>query len=267
MSEAFDPTVYTRAPVINVSSGITLAQALVQACPKNAEAGVKKAAKHLKATAEQALADMTERNKQLGTFTEDDSRVLDNEADRAWGALRMRLQARTMIGEHDAAGAKRAADLDFTLFQGSSGFLNAEYAVQSSKMSAILKHVDDEGLAVELDHLAGTGFLAAVREVQPRYEAMVKERLRRDKASGRNLGTTVRALQTAIVHYATKVCGTVDLDDEPSAEAVRLALLPILNHRQSAARPGPAPAAPPAPPEPPPASPGSDPASPTASAT
>jgi hypothetical protein len=272
MSTSFDSTVYTRAPIISVASGITLAQTLAEACPKGADAGVKKAAKHLKAVADKALSDVTERNKKLGAFPDEDSRVLDNEADRAWGALRLRLQALAMITEHAKADAKRAAEVDFALFQGSTEFLKAEYSVQSSRMGAILQHIDGEKLGADLDRLAGKAFLAAVRDIQPRYEAMVKERLRRDNASGTNLSDTLKSLQDAITHYATKVCGMVELDDPKSEEAVRVALLPILNHRQNAASKsqgsGPVATPPPAPvPVPPPAGGATPPTEPTGPAT
>lgn len=256
MGEPFDPTPYVRAPVISVSSGVSLAHALVAACPKAADAKVKKACKHLKAVADQALSDITARNKKLGTYTEEDSRVLDNEADRAWGALRMRLQAAAMIVEHGGEDAKRATALDAMLFHGTTEFLKAEYSVQSTSMGSILKLIESEALEPDIHRIAGPVYLAAVRSVQPRYEAMVKERLRRDTASGQNLNETVRALQAAIVNYASKVTGTVEHDDPASAESARVALLPILNHRDTTAARGTGPGAPPAttPGTPPPAS-------------
>lgn len=247
MSDAFDPAPYVRAPIISVSSGVTLAQTLLSATPKNADPKVKKAAKHLKAVADKALADLTERNKKLGEYTEEDSRVLDNEADRAWGALRMRLQAIGMLTEFAKADAKRAVALDTILFQGSTAFLKSDYAVQNTRMSSILKQIDEDGLQADIDRLAGPQFLGAVRDVQPRYEAMVKEKGKRDTASGQDLNETVRALQAAIVNYASKVTGTVEHDDPASAEAARVALLPILNFRDAAAHAAAAAKAPPAP--------------------
>lgn len=58
MAAPFDPSPYVHAPTITVSSGVTLALALVDAAPKSAPANVKKAAKHLKTVAEQARADL-----------------------------------------------------------------------------------------------------------------------------------------------------------------------------------------------------------------
>lgn len=248
MADLFDPSPYVRAPIISVSSGITLAHALVSACPKSPDPKVKKACKYLKTVADKALVDLTERNKKLGVYIEEDSRVLDNEADRGWGGLRMRLQAAGMILENAPQAAKRAIALDTILFQGSTEFLKAEYAVQSTRMSSILKQIDDDGLQPDIDKLAGPEYLVAIRDVQPRYETMVSERLRRDSATGQNLSETLRELQAAIVNYAGKVTGTVEHDDPESAELARAALLPILNHRDAATAAVPAPApVPPAP--------------------
>lgn len=234
----FDPADYVRAPIITVSSGIALASALVDACPKTYPQGVKKAAKHLEKITALARAELAERGRVLGTISDDDSRVLDNEADRAWGGLRGRLQAMAMLPHERFPAAKRAAELDAQLFCEGIPFLKAEYGTQSSAMAALLQRIDDEGLARELDVIAGHDFLKELRHVQPRYEAMVRERLKRDKATGQNLSETTRALQAAIVNYATKVIATIELDEPDTMETARLALLPIANHREAAAARG-----------------------------
>lgn len=235
MPNAFDPADYVRAPVITLSSGVTLALALVDACPKGAPPNVKKACKHLKTTAERARAQLAERNRALGVFSDEDSRVLDNEADRAWGGLRMRLVAMSMLSAKDFPKAKRAEELDAQIFSAGMEFLKAEYGTQSTSMAAILEHIDDAGLAEEVDDIAGPEFLKAVRQVQPRYEAMVKERLRRDHAIGQDLREGTRDLQGAIVNYASKVIGTIEHDEPETTEVARLALLPIANFREAAA--------------------------------
>jgi hypothetical protein len=45
-STFFEPNDYTHAPIITVSGGVALVEALSDACPKDAPAGVKKAIKH-----------------------------------------------------------------------------------------------------------------------------------------------------------------------------------------------------------------------------
>lgn len=236
MAAPFDPSLYVRSPIITVSSGATLALALVEACPKGAPANVKKAAKHLKSVAAKAQADLAERNRSLGVFSEEDSRVLDNEADRAWGGLRMRVESMAMLNTKKYPKAKRAVELDTLLFAEGTEFLKAEYASQRTTMGSILQRIDADNLQKDIDDVAGKEFLQAIRDVQPRYEAMVKERLRRDKATGQNLSDNVRELQAAIVNYASKVIGTIEHDEPETAETARIALLPITNFREAAAR-------------------------------
>ena len=102
-------------------------------------------------------------------------------------------------------------------------------------MATVLQTIAQEGLETDVNEVIGAEFLSAVRDVQPRYEAMVRERLRRDKAAGQNLFETIRALQAAIVNYAGKVIGSIEHDDPATVETARLALLPISNHRDAVA--------------------------------
>ena len=138
----FDPVTYAHAPSITVSTGITLAGALVDSCPKDAPANVKKAATYLKSIAELARTDLAARNRELGTFPDEDSRVLDNEADRCWGGFRLCLQGKSMLRPDLYPKAKLAAELDAKLFAQGTEFLKAEYASQSSSMGALLQMID-----------------------------------------------------------------------------------------------------------------------------
>ena len=235
MAMSLDPVTYAHAPSVTVSTGITLASALVDACPKDAPANVKKAAAHLKSIAALARTDLAERNRQLGTFPDEDSRGLDNEADRCWGGLRLCVQGKAMLRPDLYPKAKVAAEIDAKLFAQGTEFLKAEYASQSSSMAVLLQMIDDDKMEKDINAVVGPDFLTAIRDVQPRYETMVKERLRRDTASGQNLTERVRSIQNAIVNYASKVVGSVEHDDPATAEAARVALLPIVNHREAAA--------------------------------
>lgn len=235
MAISLDPATYAHAPSVTVSTGITLAHALVDACPKDAPANVKKAAAHLKSIATLARADLTERNRRLGSFPDEDSRSLDNEADHCWGGLRLCIQGKAMLRPDLYPKAKLAAEIDAKLFAQGTEFLKAEYASQSSSMAVLLQMIDDDKMEKDINAVVGPDFLTAIRDVQPRYETMVKERLRRDTASGQNLTERVRSIQNAIVNYASKVVGSVEHDDPATAEVARVALLPIVNHREAAA--------------------------------
>jgi hypothetical protein len=240
MTAPFDPTAYVHAPVITASSGVSLAMALIDAFPKDASPAAKKALKKLKTTAEAARDALAERNRLLGKFSEEDTRILDNEADRIWGGFRLSLQALAMLPQDRYPKAQRAAELEAQLFGQGMEFLKADFPTQSINMSAILLRIQQDKLQAEIDALVGPDFLHAAREIQPRYEAMVSERLRRDKATGQNFLEMTRGLQAAIVNYATKLLAQADEDEPETIDTVRVALLPIANFRAANPRATPA---------------------------
>ena len=233
----FDPSVYTRAPIFNIGAGITLCGALVDACPPGAPAPVKKARKKLAQVTDAARAAFNQRKQQLGKVSDASVQLLDQEADWSWAALRMRLQAYALLPAARYPLAPRAAELVTVLF-GAEGleFLKFPYPEQLASMGSLLERITDEGLAKEIDALAGKEFLAQARDVQPRYDAMVKLMLQRDESTGESLLDHVHAMQSAIVTYANKVTALVDDDEPETVEMARKALRAIDNHRVSLAR-------------------------------
>jgi hypothetical protein len=240
MAIPLDLTLYTRAPTFRLAGGITLAHALVDSCPKTAPDNVRKACKKLKVAADRAQNVLAERRREQGTFSEDDSRAIDREADASWGALRLRLRAYSMLPVERFPLAKRASELDTLLF-GVEGleFLKEDYFSQNAKMGVILKHIDDDKLQKAIDLVAGPEFLQQIRDIMPRYQAMVTEKLQKDNAPGQNLTEHVRALQGAIVEYATKIAALVDDDEPESIRVAQSALRPIEAHREAAGEPEP----------------------------
>ncbi|WP_437947101.1 hypothetical protein WME98_40775 [Sorangium sp. So ce296] len=237
MDSTFDASIYVRAPIINIANGVTLANALVAACPEAAPENVAKACTKLKAAGEAGQKALTARRRVNGALSEDDVRGLDREADASFGALRMRLIATSMLPEARFPQARRAGELVNELF-GDDGlsFLTAEYSVQNTVMASILAHIEEAGLKPEIDALAGPEFLEQIGNVLPRYDAMVRDKLQKEAAATSNLATHVRAIQTAIVNYATKVAAMVDEDEPATVEAVRKALRPLDVHREAGAR-------------------------------
>ena len=100
-------------------------------------------------------------------------------------------------------------------------------------MNVLLKRIDSEGMADDINKLAGPEFLQHIRNVHPRYEAMVQASLQRE-AGAENLLEHVRLIQRAIVAYATRVSATVEDDDDASAETARDALAAIEKMRLTA---------------------------------
>lgn len=230
----FEPWLYTRAQNITLASGIVLARALVAACPDIMPPPVKKAVKHLAKVAANAEKAWADRQRDLGVVPDASSRALDQEADGAWGNLRDRLVAYAGLPRGLFPRSARAQELVDSIF-GVTGlvFLRDTYVLQWSAMSMLLKRIDDEGLAADVDKLAGPEFLQHIRNVHPRYEAMVQTSLQRETGQT-NLLEHVRLIQRAVVSYATRVCGTVEEDDDTTAETARDALAAIEKMRLTA---------------------------------
>jgi hypothetical protein len=233
-----DPSIYTRAPIVTVASGAALARALASACPPGLPANVQKSRARLERVAEEATTALGDRQRASGVVSDEDARLLDQESDTSWGALRGRLLAWTLLPVERFPEAGRAAQLINQLF-GPAGltFLQSDYPTQSTVAEAIVRRIDEDGLQPEIDALAGPAFLAQIRHAHERYVAMVSARLRRQEVeSSGNLATHTRALQAAIVDYATKICATLDVDDPATAEVAALALRPIDAFREDSAR-------------------------------
>ncbi len=234
-TDSFDPSLYTRAPMITLASGIVLAQALVAACPAIMPPPVKKAVEHLAKVAAGAQQAWADRQRESGFVPDEGTRVLDQEADGSWSNLRARLLAYAGLSVALFPKARRAQEIVDTLFGDSGlGFLRDGYILQWSTMSVLLKRIDAEGLAADIDTLAGPEFLQHIRNVHPRYEAMVQGALQRD-AGQQSLREHVRLIQRAVVAYATRVCATVEDDDDSTAETARTALAAIEKMRLIAA--------------------------------
>ncbi|MBK9264528.1 MAG: hypothetical protein IPM54_32680 [Polyangiaceae bacterium] len=236
-TDAFDPSPYTSAPRMTLESGIVLARALVTACPQSMPARVHKAAQKLAGSTDKAQAKLALRQKALGSVSEEDKRVVDQAGDGSWGALRSRLSSYAMLPAAEYPDAKRAGELTTILFndQGLS-FLTESYPVQWATADTILKRIDDDGLQTDIDRIAGPEFLDNIRKRHAKYGAMVQSILIKADQAHVDLGAEVRALGSAIVAYATKVCAHVEDDDAKTIAEARAALQPIDLHREATSK-------------------------------
>lgn len=234
-----DPTLYVRAPIMTVEAGIALCRALFAARPKAAPAALLKSAAKVDAAADKAQTALAIRQKALGKVSDDAARLVDQAGDASWGGLRLRLLGYAELPVAKYPDARRAAELVTILF-GPDGlsFLKEAFPVQWSTADTILKRIDREGLEKDIDRIAGKVFLDNVRAQHEQYGAMVQGILLREQAEGVNLADHVRAMGRAIVDYATKICASVDEDDESSIAAALSALRPLDAYREAAARRG-----------------------------
>lgn len=223
-----DPSLYVRPPVMTLAGGITLCRVVVDACPTTMPAFVKKAAMRLREVAESAQVAHTARKKALAKGGEEDARAVDKAGDHSWGALRGRLQMYALLPEATYPDAKRAAEIVSSLF-GESGlsFLTETYPEQHAIAESILRRIDTESLASDIDRLAGPEFLANVRAQHVVYGNMVAAMLKRENALSEDLSEHVQAMGQGLVMYATKVLASVDPDKPATIKAAYAALRPI----------------------------------------
>lgn len=167
-----------------------------------------------------------------------ETRLVDQRADRAWGALELRLRAWVSLGlvlGEDHEKVRKARDLSAALFADGLEFLTLPYAEQDVEMDRLLAHIDAASLERDLVSLAGREFVDAIKDVQPDYSAMVSAMLSKDDKQERVV-LLVRDVVRAIDAYAAAVI--VAIDEEVPAEVAhaRTLLAPIANARSAADR-------------------------------
>lgn len=248
--ESPDPALYTRPPKMTIEGGMTLCRVLADSCPATMSASVKKAAKRLFEVAEAAQFAYTLRRKAVAKNSPEDARPIDRNADSSWGALRSRLQAYAMLPGETYPDAKRAAEILALLF-GEAGlsFLTESYPEQYSIADSVVRRIDSEGMAADIERLAGKEFLENVRAQHIAYGKMVQSVLQREEAITDDLSEHLRAMGQEIVDYATKVLASIDRDKPATVSAARTALRPIdafreATQRRAASHPPPASSAP-----------------------
>lgn len=213
---------------MTLESGLALARALVSACPASFPARIQKAAKKLGIAADKAQDKLALRQKALGTISEENRRLIDQAGDASWGTLRARLVAYAQLPTDEYPDAKRANEINSLLFaEDGLSFLTESYPVQWATADTILKRIVDESLEDDIVRIAGPEFLENIRKRHQKYGAMVQQWHLKSEMAQVDLGAEIRALGSAIVHYATNVCADVEEDDAQSVERARIALHPI----------------------------------------
>lgn len=235
--ESPNPALYAHAPKMTVEGGITLCRVVASACPSSMNASVKKAAKRMSEIAEAAQFAYTMRRKAMNKGTTDDARPVDHNADASWSCLRSRLQAYSLLPPNIYPDAIRAGEILVILFgdQGLS-FLTESYPEQYTIADSVLRRIDEENMAGDIDRIAGKEFLENVRTHHVAYGKMVQAVLQREEAITEDLNEHVRAMGQALVYYATKVIAFIDPEQPATIAAARLALRPIDAFREATER-------------------------------
>ncbi len=168
--------------------------------------------------------------------------VVDQWADRAWKALRMRLEAATLLHPSHEEAAEAQAVLDRLFGDDGTEFLKLGYPAQLTAMNVHMVPIDGEGddatnqepgLAERIGELVGTIYLENVRDRIVAYHKMVAA-MATQTAVPAAQRPHLRVMQEAIVHYATIVIANVKRNDEASLVRARALLAPIDNARAKA---------------------------------
>lgn len=247
--ETFDPTPYQRAPRINILKSLALGRALLQSLPPAPTDTVERTAANLERILDEADAAVDERRRESVPLDLASEVAFDSMADGLWAVLRNRLEALSGFEHEDLprvgeghgkrsavaqalvsaqSQAARARALSVRLF-GAEGlaFTKTQFPEQAQAMASLLRVIDQDGLAAELDELVGPECLVLLRACQPKYEAMVEARLTRDARKSADLGQARGAILRAVARYTNAVLTMLDESEPDSLELVLTALRPL----------------------------------------
>ncbi|MEX1366312.1 MAG: hypothetical protein AB1Z98_24520 [Nannocystaceae bacterium] len=247
--ESFDPTPYQRAPRGNVRGILSLARALAELAPRDESPTIDRTATALDQMIAEVEDGLTIRRRESAPTDPSDDLALDGSADALWAVVRNGLEAlasfdhpglEVVLAKHGKRSAvatavhrgqqlaARARALSGRLL-GTEGlaFTQRSYPEQAESMGEILRLIDQDGLADELDALLGPHLLVALRACQAEYEAMVEIRLSRDDRKSTDLARLRGRLQRAISRYCSAVLTLLDEDQPDTLTQVLTVLRPI----------------------------------------
>lgn len=241
---------YTRAPIFSLPEGVALSFALLDCAPKDLSPLEKRWVQRLRqgATAAQAALVTRQREAAEAALGDAPTATLDPDMDATFSGLRMRLDGLGSLPDSATPKAARARKLSAQLFSdGGLTFLQFSHAEEWSHITTLLSRIDSDGLAKEIDTLAGPEYLAHIRALLPSYGRMVNTQLQRTEGSGENLVAHRLELTRAISGYANSICAALDDEDAASIRRVETSLRPLVAHRAAADRRAPTPAPAPTP--------------------
>lgn len=247
--ETFDPTPYQRAPRGNLEAILSLAGALVEHAPADVADTVDRSTASLEAIIAEAEDGLITRRRESAPIDVSHEVELDGGADVLWNALRSGLEARLSYAHvgiahvlaaqpkrSPAAAALRAGQQQAArarvllrkLFpDGGLAFTQRSYPEQAVSMATLLRLIEEDGLAQDIDALVGPELLVALRALQPEYQAMVDARLIRDRRSATDLNQLRQKLTRAIGRHCNAVLALLDEKDPDSLPLVLQALRPV----------------------------------------
>lgn len=247
--ETFDPSLYQRMGRLDAIEALALGRALVDLHPKGVSPQLDRIAGKLVDLVSEGEAMLTTRRREAVPTDHSPDLWLDALADTLWSMFRNRLDGWSVF-EHRAMAsvlqpyakrssiavalslarqkAERARGLSVRLF-GAEGlaFIRLPYPAQAQSMASILRLIEEDGLASEIDELAGPEIMVALVACQAQYEAMVKARMSRNDRRSVHFGILGGKLRRLLSRYVNAVLTLLDEDDPDSLDLVLTALQPV----------------------------------------
>lgn len=167
----FDPMQYSRLPpYLDNAVTLALARQLIAAAPKSPSDGARRSAVRLQDSS-QALADgMAESLRRSGP---PDKRPVDLAADRAWGAIELRLAGWLQLPADEHAQVAAASQLHGQLFPDGLRFTQLEYGAQWAEADSRIQMLKSSGQLPLLEQLCDKPFVAELLRCHAAYGAMV----------------------------------------------------------------------------------------------
>lgn len=236
VEDTFDPSIYARAPKLDVANGVALSIQLLATVPAKPTPAVKKAAQKLRKNTIKLQEAWKERDR---IEKPADPRPVDVMADAAMGRLVSRIEDYAGLAADQYPLAERAGEIMAALFPDLE-FLRYDYNSQWAETQKRLERIDEEDFAKDIDRIAGPEFLAEVRRIHALYGAAIGVTQARGKAEAPSLAAPLRDVSASIAAYAIQLAAVyMDADTDDSARrAVRAALAPLDDYRIGAARRG-----------------------------
>lgn len=258
--ETFDPTPYQRAPLLDILNTLSLGRALLEVVPTEPPEVVEREAGKLEAVLDEGDEAVDARRRESIPVDMSGEVELDALVDGLWATFRSALEAKatlpaeglavlledhkpqSTVGKAVAAAreqAERAQALSNHVF-GADGlaFTKKQFSQQSQAMASMLRVIEGDGLAPEIEALCGPEILVLLRACQPLYASMVDARLARDNRKSIDLGWMRNKIMRAITRYSTAVLTMIDEDDPESLPRVIAALRPFDQSRALSAASG-----------------------------
>jgi hypothetical protein len=247
--DTFDPTEYTRTPNIPTRTTVGLGRALLKLRPAQSNDVLDKAALKLESTLQELESSLTDRLRSSNSDAPVREIDFDRATDGLWVSLRDRLSSwlafehqgldalapefheKAQIPQAKQKGA-RARRLHDRLF-GSNGvaFVQQPYFEQAAAMASLLRLIDEDGHDPDLAELVGSEWLTALRICQIHYQAMIDDRLARERGKNLNLASIRNKLRRMISAYNTAVITMLDDDVPETLDMVVTALRPMVRIR------------------------------------